>query len=68
MSERAQKRRFRPSLSPEGVFVTPRAVEEFLAFADSDLFPWINEVKQILQIHVAYKIALDSCCLGDGTI
>jgi len=68
MSERAVKRRTRSSLSQEGVFSTSRSLEEFLAFADYDLFPWLNEVKQILQIHVAYKIAMDSCCLGCGII
>ena len=68
MSERVYKRRTRSSLSQEGVFVTSRALEEFLAFTDYDLFPWLNEVKQILQIHIAYKIAMDSCCLGYGII
>ena len=68
MSERVYKRRTRSSLSQEGVFVTSRALEEFLAFTDYDLFPWLNEVKQILQIHIAYKIAMDSCCLGNGII
>ena len=68
MSERVFKRRTRSSLSQDGVFSTSRSLEEFMAFTDYDLFPWLNEVKQILQIHIAYKIAMDSCCLGSGMI
>ena len=68
MSERVVKRRTCSSLSQEGVFSTSRSIEEFLAFADYDLFPWLNEVKQILQIQIAYKIVMDSCCLGFGII
>jgi len=47
-------------LSREAIFESDKASEEFDRFGALDGALWLHELRQIVQIHLAYKMMIDT--------